>query len=38
MVDLSHKTIKELFYKQIRDMTVKRDHFDVQFSDQWMKV
>ncbi|MBI2651396.1 hypothetical protein HYX01_02915 [Candidatus Woesearchaeota archaeon] len=32
-MDLSNKTIKELFYKQIKDLTIKTyESFDLQFS------
>lgn len=32
-MDLSHDTIKELFYKQIKDLTLKKKQsFDLQFS------
>lgn len=35
--DTSLETIKDLFYKQIRNLSVKSSNaFDVQFSDQWM--
>ncbi len=38
-VDLSPKTINELFNKQIRDLTTKTvGSFDYQFSDRWLKV
>lgn len=40
--DLSHSTIQELFYRQIRSLTVRPSSlndkvgtFDVQFSDAW---
>ena len=39
MVDLSTKTIKELFNKQVREMTKKtlsNQSFDYQFSDRWI--
>ena len=37
-MDLSNKTIKELFYKQIRNLTLKTkiESFDFQFSDRWL--
>jgi hypothetical protein len=36
MVDLSHKKIEDLFYSQIRKMTLKnRDSLSVQFGDSW---
>ncbi len=38
-MDISHKTIKQLFYNQIKDLTLgnrKMDSFDVQFSDRWL--
>ena len=33
-MDLSNDTIKELFYRQIRDLTIRTDSdkFDLQFS------
>lgn len=39
--DMSKTTIQALFYKQIRDLTMKSnmsksDTFDIQFSDQWI--
>lgn len=38
MVDLSNKTIKELFYSQVKNMTKRTcDTFDLQFSDAWIK-
>ena len=39
--DMSNKTIQELFYRQIRSLSVKPSidekigTFDVQFSDTW---
>ena len=39
MVDLSTKTIKEIFNKQVREMTKKSlssQSFDYQFSDRWI--
>lgn len=37
MYETDHKTIKDLFYKQINDLTKKSlsKSFDYQFSDQW---
>lgn len=36
-MDLSNETIKELFYKQIRNLTLRTiDSFDFQFSDKWL--
>lgn len=37
-MDLRNETIKELFYKQIRELTLKTsiDSFDFQFSDMWL--
>jgi len=38
-MDLSHETIKKLFYKQTRNLTLrtcKVDLFDMQFSDRWL--
>jgi len=37
--DISHDTIKQLFYQQIRRVTKKacgNESFDIQFSDQWL--
>ena len=38
-MEMSNKAIKELFYKQIRDLTMKTkmESFDVQFSDRWLQ-
>jgi len=37
-MDLSNETIKELFYKQIRDLTLrKQDSFDLQFSGKLLE-
>ena len=41
MYDTDHKTIKELFYKQISNLTKKTNNlrsssFDYQFSDRWV--
>ena len=39
--DLTHSTIQQLFYRQIRNLTTrsslneKMNTFDVQFSDTW---
>jgi len=39
MIDLSHNKIEELFYKQIKRMTLgNRDSLSVQFSDSWIKA
>ncbi|MFC1728334.1 hypothetical protein ACFLZ7_02625 [Nanoarchaeota archaeon] len=38
--DTSLETIKFLFFRQIRDMTMKTngiETFDVQFSDRWLR-
>ncbi len=38
-VDLSNETIKNLFYQQIRNLSVpsrKLDSFDFQFSERWI--
>jgi len=34
MVDTNHNTIKDLFYQQIKNLTLKsvEDSFDIQFS------
>jgi len=39
MVDLSTKTIKKLFERQIRELTLgpKEDSFDYQFSGGWLR-
>ncbi len=35
--DISQNTIKELFYKQIRNLTLKTaKSFDYQHSDRWL--
>ena len=37
--DTSLSTIKELFYRQIKELTLrtcKADTFDIQFSDRWL--
>ncbi len=37
--DISHDTIKRLFYQQIRSITKRacgNESFDIQFSDQWL--
>jgi len=38
-MDLSKNTIKELFYRQIKDLTLatKVKSFDIQFSDRWLE-
>ena len=41
-MDTSTETIKNLFYKQIKDLTAKTVNekmrtFDVQFSDRWVQ-
>ncbi len=37
-MDLSNDTIKELFYRQIRELTVKKSRsFDYQFSGKWIE-
>ncbi|NQU79153.1 hypothetical protein HQ545_05275 [Candidatus Woesearchaeota archaeon] len=37
--DVSNKTIQDLFYRQIRSLSVKPEErmktFDMQFSDSW---
>ena len=39
-MDLSNETIKELFYKQIKDITLrtKAESFDYQFSGRWLEA
>jgi len=37
--DISHDTIKDLFYKQVRRATKRNcgtESFDIQFSDSWI--
>lgn len=39
--DISHDTIKDLFYKQMRRNTKKicgEECFDIQFSDAWIST
>ena len=37
MVDLRNETIEELFYQQVRKMTLqKEESFDLQCSDRWI--
>jgi len=37
-MDLSKETIKDLFYKQVRDLTLKSlDSFDLQFSGKLLE-
>lgn len=37
-MDLSNKTIKDLFYKQIRELTLRSiDSFDFQFSGKLLE-
>jgi len=37
-MDLSNETIKDLFYKQIRDLTLKNlESFDLQFSGKLLE-
>ncbi len=37
-MDISNQTIKELFYKQIRELTLKtQDSFDLQFSGKLLE-
>ncbi len=38
-MDTSQQTIKQLFYRQIRDLTIKsikNESLDLQFSDKWI--
>jgi len=36
-MDISVNTIKDLFYRQIKDLTSRTtDSFDLQFSDRWL--
>ena len=39
-MDLEKETIKELFYQQIRELTLrtKAESFDYQFSGKWLEV
>ena len=35
--DLSHKTIKNLFFEQVKKLSVgKKESFGMQFSDSWV--
>ena len=37
-MDLSNETIKDLFYKQIRELTLRsQDSFDLQFSGKLLE-
>jgi len=37
-MDLSNETIKELFYRQIRELTIRtQDSFDLQFSGRLLE-
>jgi len=37
-MDLSNETIKELFYRQIRELTLRKtDTFDLQFSGKLLE-
>jgi len=38
-MDLSKETIKEIFYKQIRELTLRTraESFDYQFSGKWLE-
>lgn len=37
-MDLSNETIKELFYRQIKELTLRRqDSFDLQFSGKLLE-
>jgi len=37
MVDVRKETIQDLFYKQVRNLTLsKMQSFDLQFSDAWI--
>tara|TARA_Y100000310_G_scaffold343975_1_gene454321 strand:+ start:3855 stop:3974 length:120 start_codon:yes stop_codon:yes gene_type:complete len=37
-MDMSNETIKDLFYKQIRDLTLRNlDSFDLQFSGKLLE-
>ena len=37
MVDLSKETIQDLFYQQVKKLTLsKTQSFDLQFSDAWL--
>jgi len=35
MYETDHNTIKELFYRQMSELTRKTNSFDYQFSDRW---
>ncbi len=38
MIDVSHATIQEIFYRKIKEMTAqsRENTFDIQFSDDWL--
>ncbi|MFC1705114.1 hypothetical protein ACFLZ6_02190 [Nanoarchaeota archaeon] len=37
--DISQETIKQLFYQQIRNLSVSNSKsFDMQFSDRWTSI
>lgn len=38
MIDVTHATIQQIFYKKIKDMTMqsRENTFDFQFSDDWL--
>ena len=37
MIDLSPEKIQDLFYKQVKNLTLtKMQSFDLQFSDAWL--
>lgn len=39
MVDLSNETIQDLFYQQVKRLTLsKAQSFDLQFSGGWLSV
>lgn len=39
MVDLRKETIQDLFYKQVKDMTLsKAESFDLQFNGSWVSA
>jgi len=38
MIDVSHATIQDIFYRKIKEMTMqsRENTFDIQFSDDWL--
>jgi hypothetical protein len=38
MIDVSHATIQDIFYRKIKEMTIqsRENTFDIQFSDEFL--